>query len=55
MIARAAASTRCASVRLSDRDAGLGYFVAFGQEENKVDGKTDDQWRVREKLIERMR
>jgi hypothetical protein len=53
MIAGAAASARGAGVRLSDRDAGLGRFVAFGKVENEVDRDTYGDWRIREELIER--
>lgn len=55
MIARPAAPARSAGVRLTNRNARLRYFVAFGDEENEVDGHTYDQWRVRKELIERTR
>jgi hypothetical protein len=54
MIARSAASARGASVRLSDRNARFGRFVAFGNIEYEVDRQTDGQWRIREELIERV-
>jgi hypothetical protein len=53
MVARAASPARGARVRLTERNARLGYFVAFGDVKNEVDRQTNGQWRIREELIER--